>query len=164
MNAAFGFALGFDQETPGLMERRPMPRGQSVLTPSLLLTVGLVGLTITIGLLSLISIGQNVYGSLAVGQTIAFTSFAFCLIVGAFECRSETESVFNLTTFNSKQMNWAAVAEFVLAVMASQMDAFHRILGTQELNLQQLGWAVVPAVALLGLWELGKLVARRRSR
>ena len=164
VNAAFGFALGFDQETPGLMERRPMPRGQSVLTPSLLLTVGLVGLTITIGLLSLISIGQNVYGSLAVGQTIAFTSFAFCLIVGAFECRSETESVFNLTTFNSKQMNWAAVAEFVLAVMASQMDAFHRILGTQELNLQQLGWAVVPAVALLGLWELGKLVARRRSR
>ena len=52
----------------------------------------------------------------------------------------------------------------MLALLVTQMDAFHRILGTQELNLQQLGWAVVPAVALLGLWELGKLVARRRSR
>ena len=27
VNAAFGFALGFDKETPGLMDRRPRPRG-----------------------------------------------------------------------------------------------------------------------------------------
>ena len=32
VNAVFGFALGFDLETPGLMSRVPKPRGQSVLT------------------------------------------------------------------------------------------------------------------------------------
>ncbi|HEX4775847.1 MAG TPA: HAD-IC family P-type ATPase, partial [Acidimicrobiia bacterium] len=44
VNAPFGFALGFDLETPGLMARHPLPRGQSVLTRRLVATVGLVGL------------------------------------------------------------------------------------------------------------------------
>ena len=34
VNAPFGFALGFDRETPGLMGLKPRPRGQSVLTRS----------------------------------------------------------------------------------------------------------------------------------
>ena len=59
VNAAFGFSLGFDNETPGLMSRVPKPRGQSVLTPSLLTTVGLAGLVVTIGLLSMIEIGTR---------------------------------------------------------------------------------------------------------
>ena len=33
VNAPFGVALGFDQETPGLMDRQPRPRGDSILTP-----------------------------------------------------------------------------------------------------------------------------------
>ena len=32
VNAPFGFALGFDKESPGLMDRKPRPRGESVLT------------------------------------------------------------------------------------------------------------------------------------
>ena len=81
--------------------------------------------------------------------------------MAAFECRSETDTVFTTATFDSKQMNWAALGEFVLAVLATQMDVFHRLLGTTDINLQQFGWALLPAVALLILWEAGKLVARR---
>jgi Ca2+-transporting ATPase len=58
-------------------------------------------------------------------------------------------------------MNWAMLGEFALAVLVSQMDVFHRLLGTTDLNLREFGWALVPAIALLGLWELGKLIARR---
>ena len=65
VNAPFGFALGFDQETPGLMARRPRPRGHSVLTRPVLVTVGLVGLAITVGLLSLIKLGESQFGSVA---------------------------------------------------------------------------------------------------
>ena len=63
VNAPFGFALGFDQETPGLMARTPRPRGESVLTRPLLITVGLVGLAMTIGILSLIQLGKSQFGS-----------------------------------------------------------------------------------------------------
>ena len=163
VNAPFGFALGFDRETPGLMSLRPRPRGESVLTNRVIVTVSLVGLAITVGLLSLIELGKSDFGSVQIGRSIAFTAFALCLIIAAFECRSETESVFTLSTFDSKQMNWAALGEFVLAVLATQMDGFRRILGTVDIDMNQFAWALLPPLALLVLWELGKLIGRRRA-
>jgi P-type Ca2+ transporter type 2C len=160
VNAAFGLALGFDRETPGLMQRRPRPRGDSLLTPRLMVTVGLTGLVITVGLLLLISLGTTAFGGLAVARSVAFTSFALCLIVAALECRSETETVLTTATFDSKQMNWAVLGEFGLAVLVTQTDVFNRLLDTTPITLGQFGWALVPAVVLLILWELGKLVAR----
>ncbi|WP_432043901.1 cation-translocating P-type ATPase [Streptomyces cadmiisoli] len=161
VNASFGFALGFDRESPGLMRRRPRPRGESVLTRPVLLTVGIGGLAITVVLLGLIKLGQAHFDSVETGQSIAFTAFALCLIVAAFECRSETDSVLTTSTFDSKQMNWVALTQFVLAVLVTQMDGFRRILGTTEINARQFGWALLAALALLLLWELGKLLARR---
>ncbi|HEY3831286.1 MAG TPA: HAD-IC family P-type ATPase [Acidimicrobiia bacterium] len=163
VNAPFGFALGFDRETPGLMAQRPKPRGQSVLTPSLVTSVGLVGLVMTIALLSLIELGKSHFGSLEIGQSIAFVSFALMLVIAAFECRSETESVFTIATFDSKQMNWAAIGEVFVAVLTTQMDAFNRILHTVPLDMRQFRWALIPPLALLLLWELGKLIARKRT-
>jgi P-type Ca2+ transporter type 2C len=163
VNAPFGFALGFDKESTGLMTLRPRPRGQPVLTRSVMITVGLAGLAITIGLLSLIELGQHHFGSVHTGQSIAFTSFALCLIVAAVECRSETGTALTTDTFDSKQMNWAMLGEFVLAVLVTQLNVFNRLLDTAQINLREFGWALVPAIALLALWELGKLIARRAA-
>ncbi|MEV4445717.1 cation-translocating P-type ATPase [Streptomyces mirabilis] len=164
VNASFGFALGFDQESPGLMRRRPRPRGESVLTRPVLVTVGIGGLAITVVLLGLIKLGQTHFDNVEIGRSIAFTAFALCLIVAAFECRSETDSVLTTSTFDSKQMNWVALAQFALAVLVTQLDGFRRILGTTQINARQFGWALLAALALLLLWELGKLLARRSRR
>ncbi|MGW0962911.1 cation-translocating P-type ATPase [Streptomyces gelaticus] len=161
VNAPFGFALGFDRESPGLMRRTPRPRGESVLTRPVLVTVGLGGLALTVALLALIKLGEIHFGSARTGNSIAFTAFALCLIVAAFECRSETDSVLTTATFDSKQMNWAALSEFVLAVLVTQMDGFRRILGTTQIDLRQFGWALLAALVFLLLWELGKSTARR---
>ena len=161
VNAPFGFALGFDKETPGLMTLRPRPRGEPVLTRRVTIIVGLTGLAITIGLLSLIELGTHHFGSTQVGISIAFTSFALCLIVAAVECRSETATVLTTATFDSKQMNRAMILEFVLAVLVTQMDALRRLLGTTQIDLREWAWALVPAIALLILWEAGKFLARR---
>ncbi|MGW2238121.1 cation-translocating P-type ATPase, partial [Streptomyces sp. NPDC001759] len=156
VNAAFGFALGFDRVSPGLMERRPRPRGEPVMTNRLMVTVGLAGLAITIGLLSMIKLGETRFDSAAVGNSIAFTSFAFCLIVAGLECRSETETVLTTSTFDSRQLNRAVFGEFVLAVLATQTDVFNRLLGTTPLTLGQFGWALLPGRARRGGWGGGE--------
>ncbi len=163
VNAPFGFALGFDRESPGLMGRRPRPRGESVLTTGVLLTVGLAGLATTVGLLLMIELGRYHFHSAAVGNSIAFTTFALCLIVAAVECRSETGTVLTTATFDSRQMNRVMVVQFVLAILVTQLDALRHLLGTTQLNLSESAWALVPALALLALWELGKLAARRMA-
>ena len=123
----------------------------------------LLAFAVAFGLLLLITLGQDHFGSIAIGQSIALTAFSLCLIVAAVECRSETETVLTTATFDSKQMNWAMLGEAILAVLVTQMDVFNRLLGTTQINLREFGWALVPAIALLALWELGKLIARRSA-
>jgi P-type Ca2+ transporter type 2C len=65
---------------------------------------------------------------------------------------------------DSRQLNWVMLGEFVLAVLVTQMGLFNRLLGTVQIDLPEFGWALVPPVALLPLWELGKLIARRSAR
>ncbi len=163
VNASFGMALGFDKETPGLMKRHPRPRGEPVLSLPVMITAGGVGLVITIGLLSLIRYGAPVFGGEHIAQSTAFTSFAFCLIVAAFECRSEKDTIFTTDTFDSRQMNRVALVQIVLAVLVTQFELLRVILDTTAIGLAEYAWALVPAIALLLLWELGKLIARRSS-
>jgi P-type Ca2+ transporter type 2C len=39
-------------------------------------------------------------------------------------------------------------------------DHSNRLLGTTQINLREFAWALVAAIALPVLWELGKLAAR----
>ena len=66
-------------------------------------------------------------------------------------------------TFDNAKMNWTALAEIALAVTITQMDLFNRLLGTTPLTAAQFGLALASAVLLLALWEVGKLIARRRA-
>ena len=164
VNAPFGVALGFDKETPGLMRRRPRPRGDSILTTGVVITCSLVGLYIAIANLVLIAVGNNHYGSLALGRSIGLVAFTLMLIVAAFEARSETETAFSLDTFNSPRMNLIALAEVAGAFLITQADFMQRLLGTTTLTARQWGMGLLAAVVLLLGWELGKWIARRIPR
>ncbi len=160
VNAPFGVALGFDQETPGLMSRYPRPRGQSILTTGVKITCGTVGLYIAIANLVLIAVGAHYYANVATGRSIALVAFTLMLVVSAFEARSETETVFAADTLNSSRMNLIALAEIIGSFLITQADFLRRLLGTTPLTAQQGGLAVVSAVVLLVGWEVGKWIAR----
>jgi Ca2+-transporting ATPase len=163
VSAPFGVALGLDQASPGLMSLRPRPSTESIMTNAVKLTAGLVGLYMAICLDALIYFGTKHYHSAVVGSSIGLSAFALMLIVAAYESRSATRSVLTGDTLDNSKMNWTAVAELALAVMITQMDLFNRLLHTSPLKAPQFGLAVGSAVLLLVLWELGKLLARRRE-
>jgi len=162
VSAPFGVALGLDQATAGLMERRPRPSTESIVNRGVQLTSGLVGLYMAICMDLLIYFGKQHYHSTAVGSSIGLSAFALMLIVSAYECRSVSGSVLVHETFENAHMNWTAAAELGLAVMITQMDFFNRLLKTTPLTSPQFGLSVGSAVLLLVLWEIGKLIARRR--
>ena len=164
VNAPFGVALGFDMETPGLMGRRPRPRGESILTTPVKITSGLVGLYIAIANLGMIAFGVNHFNSPATGRSIGLVAFSLMLVVAAFEARSETQSVFAADTFNSSRMNRIALLEVAAAFLITQADFMQRLLGTTQLSPRQWGLGLLSAVVLLLLWEGGKWIARRRIK
>jgi Ca2+-transporting ATPase len=163
VSAPFGVALGLDHATPGLMDRRPRPASESIITTGVKLTSGLVGLYMAFVMDLLIYFGKQHWHSTAVGSSIGLSAFALMLVVAAYQCRSVTASTFTSATFDNTQMNWTALAEVALAVMITQMDLFNRLLKTTPLNAPQFLLAVGSAVLLLALWEAGKFLARRRE-
>ena len=163
VNAPFGVALGFDQETPGLMSRQPRPRGDSILTKGMMITCGLVGLFMAVANLALIATGRNHYGSIKIGQSMGLVAFCLMLVVAAFEARSETQTAFDTDIFNSSRMNLIALAEVAGAFLITQADFMQRLLGTAQLTARQWGLAFLAAVVLLLGWEGGKWIARRRT-
>jgi Ca2+-transporting ATPase len=60
-------------------------------------------------------------------------------------------------------MNKTAIIEIALAYLITQADFLNKLLGTTSLTFPQWALALLAAVTLLLLWELGKLIARRRS-
>ena len=129
----------------------------------MLLTSLLTGLFMAVCLLGLIAYGANVEHHAVVGVTLAMSAFAWCRIVCTYESRSLKGSALTVASFGCKQINLIAIGEIVLAFLVTEWDLLNRLLGTTHISLDQrlLSWA--PAVALLLLWELGKLIARRRS-
>ena len=164
VNAPFGVALGFDQQTPGLMERHPRPRGESILTRGVMITCGLVGLFIAAANLALIATGKNHYGSIKTGQSMGLVAFSLMLVVAAFEARSEKDTAFDADIFNSSKMNVIAAAEVAGAFLITQANFMNRLLGTAQLTAAQWGFAFLAAVVLLLGWEAGKWIARRRTQ
>ena len=161
VNAPLGIALGMDKETPGLMERAPRPRDATIMTRGLLTTAGLVGLFMAVTTLALISYGTTHYGSAAAGTSIGLTAFSLMIVAASFQARSVTDSALTEETFDNRQLNWTVVAEIVLAILITQMDMMRRIFGTEQITAGQWLLALLPALALFFLWEVGKLVARR---
>ncbi len=164
VNAPFGVALGFDEQTPGLMTRRPHPRGESILTRPVMVTCGLAGLFVAAANLFMITVGKNHYGSVEVGRSMALVAFTLMLVAAAFEARSATDSVVAVSAFNSTRMNVIATLEVVGAFLITQADFMRRLLGTERLNGLQWGMALLCAVALFVAWEIGKWIARANRR
>ena len=133
------------------------------MTKGLIVTAGLVGLFMAACTLALISYGTTHYGNVLVGTSMGVTTFSLMLIAAVFQARSVTDTALTTESFDNRNLNIAALIELLLAVLITQMDVMRTLLGTVQLSLTQWSLALAPAIALLFLWELGKLIARRKT-
>ena len=164
ITAPVGIALGLDKATPGLMEREPRPRADSIMSPAVITTVGLVGVFMSVAINLLIVFGQTQYGKVEIGSTMGLVAFSLMLVVAAFESRDERTSILRQETFDNKTVNITALVEIVLAVLILAGVFLPGLLGTVTLSDRQWLIGAIPAVLLLVLWEIGKLIARRMKR
>jgi P-type Ca2+ transporter type 2C len=162
-SAPFGIALGLDLQTPGLMKLRPRSRDESIVSRELLTIAIVAGLYMAITSCALIAFGKSEYGTYKIGSSMGLTAFSLMIVVAAFHVRSARDTVMTREAFDNRTLNLTAAAEIVLAVMVTQLDGFNRLLGTEPLTKGQFGLALAAAALMFALWELAKLVVRRRS-
>ena len=101
-------ALGMEAVESDVMDRKPKPKDEGIFAHGLGVQVVLQGLMFALLTLIGFVVGENVTGSLAGGQTMAFMILSLSQIVQAFNMRSE-HSLFRIGPFSNHTLNWAAL-------------------------------------------------------
>ena len=145
-------ALGMEAVEADVMERKPKPKNEGIFAHGLGIRVVLQGLMF--GTLTLIGfkVGENVTGTLAGGQTLAFMVLALSQVIQAYNMRSD-HSIFKIGVFSNKKLNSAALISIllVLLVMFTPLRvAFELVILPWQLYLLGLGLILVPVLVMEG--------------
>jgi Ca2+-transporting ATPase len=163
IDVLLAFGLGFDAESPGLMQRRPRPVSEPVIAPKLGVRLGFAGLLLAIGTLTVVAWGEDRYG-LAVATTMGLTTTSMLHILAALEWRDPMRSVFHWDTLANRRFNLLILAAMLLTFLVTTIDGLQRIFDTVDLTQRQWGACFVAAAGYFVLAELGKLILRRLER
>ena len=149
-------ALGMEAVEKDVMERKPKPKNEGIFAGGLGIRVILQGCMFAILTLIAFYVGEQMGGSLAHGQTMAFMVLALSQVVQAFNMRSE-HSLFKIGPFSNGKLNLAALASILmvaLVLFTPVRFAFGLELLSPTLYLIALGLIFVPLVVM----ELSKLL------
>jgi Ca2+-transporting ATPase len=156
-------ALGFDKPSPGLMERKPRPLTQPVLSGPQWVRLVFTGLLVAFGVLVVEANATQNYG-VPVAQTMGFVVFSLFNIAVGLSARSETGTVFTMDTVADPQQLKLYGLAILLLVFGAEFSLGQRILGTVSLNSDQWWTCIAFAFALILIDEVVKFFMRRSRK
>ena len=154
-------ALGFDRPVSGLMERKPRPLSQPVLSRAQWIRIIFLGLVMAFGTLVL-EAGYASAGA-AIAATMAFVAFSLFNIVIGLSSRSETGSVFNRDILSDRRQLGLYGLSLLFVLLATELGFLQRGLGLAEITGNQWLVCIGFAVAFLLVIEILKFFMRRRG-
>lgn len=154
-------ALGFDKPAAGLMERKPRPLSQPVLSRSQWIRIIFIGILMAVGTLWIE--GSHESESMQLAISMAMVVFSLLNIAIGLSARSETQSVFNRDILSDRRQLMLYGIALLVTWVATEIGFVQRLLGTVSLTLQQWLLCIVVALLLLVIDEIIKIFMRRRS-
>ncbi|MGO4782812.1 cation-translocating P-type ATPase [Cryobacterium sp. W22_MBD10_FK3] len=162
--APIGAVMGLDLSTPGIMDKKPRPFNQPIIVRSMMVRLLITGLYMAAATLVLVQIGKTSYENLIVGQTMAIVGLGLMNISVALDLRYPTQSAFGASTVSNPKLLWAFAWAVVGSMLITQLRVLQDLFGTVTLTGMQWAICLAPAVLLLLLSELVKVVLRARRR
>jgi Ca2+-transporting ATPase len=152
-------ALGFYRPSSDLMERKPRPPDQPILSLSQWLRLTFVG--IVMAAFTLYLEGRYQAESVTLAATMGFVVFSLLNAALGLSSRSETQSAFNRDIFADRRQLGLYGLTFLLTLLPTVLGFLQRPLELQTLNLDQWLICFGFAFALLLIDEVIKFFMRR---
>ncbi|MCM8749309.1 HAD-IC family P-type ATPase [Thermomicrobiaceae bacterium CFH 74404] len=153
--------MAFEPKESDLMRRRPRPRNEGILSPVLWERMLLSGLVMAAGTLWLFDWTLESTGSLALARTVALTTVVIFQVFQAWNARSTSRSIFQISPFSNRYLFVANAASLAIHVMALYLPPTQFVLRVEPLPLELWLQILLVAVWLLVAVELHKLLRRR---
>ncbi|MEY8507691.1 cation-translocating P-type ATPase [Lachnospiraceae bacterium 42-17] len=130
-------ALGLEPHRKEVMERKPRPVTESILTKNFLLSIGIEGLSIAAVTMTAFLIGYR-NGSGALASTMAFGTLCISRLMHGFNCKTCKPEVFTRKIFNNMYLIGAFVIGLVLITCVLTVPAAEGVFKVEALNMRQL--------------------------
>ncbi|MCC7163702.1 MAG: cation-transporting P-type ATPase [Anaerolineae bacterium] len=153
-------ALGFDSPRPGLMERKPRPLTQPVLSRAQWTRIIFLGLIMAFATLYIEQ--QYEPTGFALAATMGFVVFSLLNVTLGLSARDEFGTAFNRDIFSDRRQLMLYGISLLLTFLATELGFFQRILGTTALDRDHWFLAIALAIVLLLIDEVVKFILRRR--
>lgn len=139
-------ALGIEPPEPGIMNRPPRPKNESIFARGLGWIILSRGTFIAIISLATFLIGylwsqQQGQNGLDLARTMAFTTLVFAQLFYVFECRSEQYSPFELGFFKNNFLIGAVLISVLMQLLVIYLPALQNVFKTVPLEGWQ--WAII---------------------
>lgn len=105
-------ALGVEPHSSAVMNEKPRPKNQSILTKRVMTNIGIEGLVI--GVMTMIAFYVGLMRNSEVASTMAFATLCISRLVHGFNCKSDRPVWFTKKMWNNKSMIGAFLIGFVL--------------------------------------------------
>ena len=151
-------ALGVEPHSAAVMNERPRPKNQSILTKRVMTNIGIEGLVI--GVMTMIAFYVGLMRNSEVASTMAFATLCISRLVHGFNCKSDRPVWFTKKMWNNKSMIGAFLIGFVLLNAVILVPPLHGIFSVAPLT-----WIALLAVYGLSIGtfvvvQLLKLIRR----
>lgn len=141
-------ALGLEPHSRDVMEERPRPMDQTILTGSFLWSIVTEGLIIAVMTMTAFWVG-DLQGGSALASTMAFGTLCTGRLVHGFNCKAAKPVIFSRRLFNNRYLIGAFLLGLLLITGVMVIPALQGVFKVVSLNLEQL--LTVYGLALLNL-------------
>jgi Ca2+-transporting ATPase len=152
--------LGYSSPAEGLMEDPPRSPGAPILGRAVLAWLGVVGLVMAVGTLSLVSWAEGAH-SLAEARTIGLVTISLFNLFLSIETRNVRETAFSLRTFADRTFIVTTGVSFLLIILATLLPPCQAVLKTTPLDEDQWLLCLGVALTIVVVSEIKKALPRR---
>lgn len=154
-------ALGLEPHTKTVMDEKPRPMNESILTKDFLIKVGTEGFCI--GLMTMLAFLIGYRGGDAVlASTMAFGTLCTGRLVHGFNCKTDRPMMFSKKLWNNIYLIGAFLIGFVLITSVLTIPALQNVFKVVPLNVTQLFTVYGLALLNLPVIQLLKWIRKRR--
>ncbi len=152
-------ALGFDDPAPDLMEHKPRPLKQPILSGAQWIRIVFIGILMSIGTIYLEMFYETT--DALVAKSMGFVFFSLAVVVLALSSRSETGSAFNREVLKNRHQLMLYGISVLMILLPLNLDFLKKFLGLTNLDTNQVIICLVFAFVLLLVDEVIKFFLRR---
>lgn len=129
-------ALGVEPHSSDVMNEKPRPKNQSILTKKVLTNICVEG--VVIGVMTMIAFYVGFMRNAEVASTMAFSTLCLSRLVHGFNCKSDKPVWFTKKMWNNKSMIGAFFVGFVLLNAVLRVPALQGIFAVAPLTIAEL--------------------------